>query len=80
MNGPILYRKVFRAIHHVEKDQPPMYRTLFVPRKGGPPYDATGGCPKRVQGANSDSDKIVRARPPFGCHILAEFLVPTAPC
>ena len=23
VNGPILYRKVFRAIHHVEKDQPP---------------------------------------------------------
>uniref|UniRef100_K4C9H5 Uncharacterized protein n=1 Tax=Solanum lycopersicum TaxID=4081 RepID=K4C9H5_SOLLC len=21
-------------------------RTLFVPRKGGPPYDATDGCPK----------------------------------
>ena len=46
VNGPILYREVFRAIHHVEKDQPPMYRTLFVPRKGGPPYDATDGCPK----------------------------------
>lgn len=46
VNGPILYRKVFRAIHHVEKDQPPMYRTIFVPRKGGPPYDATDGCPK----------------------------------
>lgn len=44
--SPILYRKVFRAIHHVEKDQPPMYRTIFVPRKGGPPYDATDGCPK----------------------------------
>ncbi|KAK7239686.1 hypothetical protein RIF29_43337 [Crotalaria pallida] len=29
VNGPIFYRKVFRAIHHVEKDQPPMYRTLF---------------------------------------------------
>ncbi|KAH0988121.1 hypothetical protein GBA52_015298 [Prunus armeniaca] len=37
---------VFRAIHHVEKDQPPMYRTIFLPRKGGPPYDATDGCPK----------------------------------
>jgi len=35
VNGPILYRKVFRAIHHVEKDQPPMYRTIFLPRKGG---------------------------------------------
>lgn len=46
VNGPILYRKVFRAIHHVEKDPPPMYRTLFLPRKGGPPYDATEGCPK----------------------------------
>lgn len=29
VNGPILYRKVFRAIHHVEKDLPPMYRTIF---------------------------------------------------
>ena len=29
VNGLILYRKVFRAIHYVEKDQPPMYRTLF---------------------------------------------------
>lgn len=46
VNGPILYRKGFRAIHHVEKDQLPMYRTIFVPRKGGPPYDATDGCPK----------------------------------
>jgi hypothetical protein len=35
VNGPILYRKVFRAIHHVEKDHPPMYRTILVPRKGG---------------------------------------------
>lgn len=78
VNGPILYRKAFRAIHHVEKDQPPTYRTLFVPRKGGPPYDATDGCPKCVQGVNSDSDRIVRARP-FGCHILAEFIVPTGP-
>jgi hypothetical protein len=47
VNGSILYRKVFRAIHHVEKDQPPMYRTIFVPRKGGPPTDATDGCSKR---------------------------------
>ncbi|KAL3622930.1 hypothetical protein CASFOL_033230 [Castilleja foliolosa] len=46
LNGLILYRKVFRAIHHVENDQPPMYRTLFLPRKRGPPYDATDGCPK----------------------------------
>jgi hypothetical protein len=30
VNGPILYRKVFRAIHHVEKDQLPMYRTLSL--------------------------------------------------
>ena len=34
VNGPFLYRKVFRAIHHVEKDQPPMYLTIFFPRKG----------------------------------------------
>ena len=30
-----LVSKGFRAIHHVEKDQPPMYRTIFLPRKGG---------------------------------------------
>lgn len=35
VNGPILYRKFFRAIHHVEKDQPPMYRTFFFTSKGG---------------------------------------------
>ena len=52
--APLLYRKVFRAIHHVEKDQLPMYRTFFLPRKGGPPYDATVGCPKCMQGVNSD--------------------------
>ena len=34
VNGSILYRKVFRAIHHVEKDKLPMYRTIFLPRKG----------------------------------------------
>ena len=33
VNGLILYRKVFRAIHYVEKDQPPMYRTLFLQRE-----------------------------------------------
>lgn len=66
VNGPILYRMVFRAIHHVEKHQPPMYRTIWVPRKGGAPYDATDGCPKCNDGVNSDSDRIVRAGP-FGC-------------
>ena len=32
---------VFRAIHHVEKDQPPMYRTPWVLRKGGAPNDCS---------------------------------------
>lgn len=47
-NGPFLYRKVFRAIHHVEKVQPPMYPVpfFFLPRKVCKPYDATVGCPK----------------------------------
>eukprot|EP00268_Persea_americana_P063441 TRINITY_DN8231_c0_g4_i1.p1 TRINITY_DN8231_c0_g4~~TRINITY_DN8231_c0_g4_i1.p1 ORF type:complete len:105 (+),score=0.89 TRINITY_DN8231_c0_g4_i1:354-668(+) len=77
LNGPILYRMVFRAIHHVEKHQPPMYRTIWVPRKGGAPYDATDGCPKCNDGVNSDSDRIGLCVPgPSGVHILAEFPVP----
>jgi hypothetical protein len=33
VNGPLLYRMVFRAIHHVEKDQPPMHRTGYLERE-----------------------------------------------
>lgn len=66
------YKMVFRA--HVEKDQPPMYRTIWVPRKGGAPYDAADGCPKGNDGVNSDSDRIGLCVPgPSGVHILAEF-------
>lgn len=33
VNGPILYRKVFRAIHHVEKDQPPIVPFFYLERE-----------------------------------------------
>ena len=38
-----LVKNGFRA---VEKDQAKKDRTIFLPRKGGTPYDATDGCPK----------------------------------
>lgn len=43
-------RMVFRAIDHVEKDQPTtQIKTVPFARKGGALYDATDGCPKCMQ-------------------------------
>ena len=48
VNGPILscIERFFVLYTTLRKDQPPMYRTIFLPREGGPPYDAMDGCPK----------------------------------
>ena len=77
VNGPLLYRMVFRAIHHVEKDQPPMHRTGYLEREVLLRMPRTA---VRNAMTGSTRKRIGLCVPgPSGVHMLAEFPVPPAP-